>query len=668
MRFSLNFIKEILEIKEEPQVLAQLLTMAGMEVEHFEKMNNDWVFDIEVTTNRYDWLSLLGIAREIAACLHQKIKIDYPGIIKKPLLKERKVIIENQHDCFFYAGRVVRGVVVVDSPQWLQERVLHCGITPVNNVVDITNYCMLKWGNPLHAFDEDKIEGNVIIRRAKAGEQFLGIDDKERVLTPDNLVIADEKKVLALAGVIGAKNSEITNTTCNVFLESAVFSPVIIRISRRSAGMNTDASYRFERRVDYRHGEYAAASAVQLMSQIANGVLCGYIEEGKKQRLSRTKIKVNLSSLSAYLGESLSAVQVKKILSSLDFKTITASQEQIVVIPPEFRADIEKEVDVYEEVSRIYGYDKIQPQLPFLLYSSFHALAVSRESRLYQFKKELRNFLVREGLQEIITYSIEGEEELTALGEKDFIALANPLRSQENVLRTTTFPGMMKAIRRNLNRNQSALRFFEIAHTYSCGSTVHGELPKVAVALSGDLQDFFFLKGVVERIFGHINEERFSLREESKRNFTNALAIIFDDKEIGFLGKADEKICRQFDCKEDVFFAEIDINSLIGIKKDKKYKPFSSYPVIWRDISLALQKNKRFKEIETVLYEEGKDVLSAVKIVDYYKGKDIPDDYCAFTLRIFYQSPERTLTAQEVDALHVGIRDRLHKENGVLIR
>ena len=668
MRFSLNFVKELLPLDIAAQDLASRLTMAGMEVEFLAKTGKDWVFDVEVTTNRYDWLSIVGITREIAACLHKKANIKYPKIVKKPVLSERKVIIEDLEDCPLYIGRQIEGLKVKNSPTWLQERVFHCGISSINNIVDITNYCMLKWGNPLHAFDADKLEGNIYIRRARKGESFIGIDDKERKLGRENLVIADNRKVIALAGVMGAKNTEVSESTKNVFLEAAIFSPLTVRRSRRAAGIDTESSYRFERRVHPDYLEYASAESAKLMEELAGGKFAGYSQAGKKPTVKRKKLSVDLGRLASYLGEEISLPQVKRILTNLDFEILKVQKNKISVLPSRFRFDFEDEVDVYEEIVRIYGYEKIAPQVPFLAPRSEESFSVNELGLLYRFKNDLRSLLASLGLREIITYSIEADSELTAMGEKDFISLLNPLRAQENAMRTSLLLGMIKSIQRNLNRNQKDLRFFEIANIYSHQKDAFIERPVLAIGLSGQANTFFYLKGLIEEIFKYLNIEGLALKEESLAHFTNALKIYINGKYVGFLGKLDEKTKRDFDLKEDLFFAQLDAGILKKAKKEIAYRPYSLYPAVSRDISIALKKDKKFAEIKEAVERKSGEFLSDMHIVDEYRGKDIPQDFHAFTLRIFYQSKERTLTSDEVDTLHTKIREDLHTQEGIILR
>ncbi|MFH1505346.1 MAG: phenylalanine--tRNA ligase subunit beta [Candidatus Omnitrophota bacterium] len=709
MRFSLNFIQEFLKVDVSPSELAQRLTMAGMEVEHLEQAGGDWIFDIEVTTNRYDWLSIAGIAKEIAAVLGKKIKIKYPSITKDSLLKEKNIIIEGPKDCPYYIGRAIRGVRIKKSESWLKQRIFNCGIkNSINNAVDITNYCMLKWGNPLHTFDQDKIEGNIYIRRAKKGESFIGIDAKARVLDKNNLVIADDQKVIALAGIMGAKNSEVDETTKNIFLEAAIFSPLTIRRSRRLIGLDTESSYRFERQVSPIHLEYASYEAAKLIEKFAQGSLGGFKTAGIKPTAGRRKIIISSQGLNAYLGTSFSPAQIKKILLSLDFEVYPvrsnspragvakqasngvnkASEDKLTVIPAVSRFDLSREVDVYEEFARIQGYDKIPARIPFLTGYSKDNLVLENFNS-YDIKNRASEYIALLGFKEIVTYSLDSSDELVKVSGKETIGVINPLRKQENALRTTLLLGMIKSIKHNLNRNQSCLRFFEIADIYIKGKKSFLEIPTAALGLSGSSGEFFYLKRAVEDILCYFNINNIEFKQESVKKFTpleaqakgaasaksesslmgftSALKIIVSGKEIGFLGKLDDKFRKDCDLREDLFFAQIDLEALVKNKLKIKFTPFSPYPAVFRDLSLFLKKDMKFEEVEKTIKERN-NYLADLRIVDIYKGKDVPLGVSAFTLRIFYQSKDKTLTSNEIDDFHNNIRERLSAQKGVTLR
>ncbi len=666
MRFSLNFVKEFLSVDVSPQDIPSLLTMVGMEVEHYEKINGDWVFDVEVTTNRYDWLSILGIAREIAASLGRNLKVKYPTITKGSVIKKRDIIIEDVQDCPFYVGREIKGITVGDSSKDFSSRIINCGINSINNVVDITNYCMLKWGNPLHVFDSDKLEGNIYVRRAKEGESFVGIDDKQRNLNKTNLVISDDKKIIALAGIMGAKNTEVDVNTKNVFLEAAIFSPLTIRRSRRNVGLDTESSYRFERMVSPVHLEYASFESAQLIEKLAQGILEGYKQAGRKPVVKRNKICISFSKMEDYLGTSLSKKKVNKILKILDFEVNFVDEDKLSVLSPLSRFDVEREVDVYEEFARIYGYEKIPPRIPFLSGNLKKGLNINSKN-LFHLKNELRNFISLLGFREVITFSLEDAEELIKIGENKIIKIANPLRKQENALRTTLFLGIMKSIKHNLNRAKSGLRVFEVADIYFKDKKSFKENQVLGLGVSGELQDVFYLKRVIEDIINYFNVSEFYYKEDNLESFSNILRVFIGDSELGFFGKVNQEQKKYLDLKEDVYFGQLDLSVLINKSEVKKYKPFSLYPEIWRDLSISLRKDIKFAEVEKIIRQDS-SYIKNLSVIDVYKGKDLPANCSVFTLRIFYQSQDKTLTSEEVDSYHNKIRLKLSEKEGLTLR
>lgn len=667
MRFSLKFIKQFLDVDVKPQQLAQLLTMAGMEVERIEKLKGDFAFDIEVTTNRYDWLSMVGIAREAAAVLGKELNIEYPKVGKRLSPCERKIIIKDLDDCPYYIGRTFENVKVKAAAPGLSELVLNCGLGVVNDVVDITNYCMLKWGNPLHAFDDDKIKGNIHIRRARKGEGFVGIDSKQRELRPENLVIADDEKVIALAGIMGAKNTEVDHTTRNIFLEAAVFSPMTVRRSKRAVGLDTESSYRFERMVSADHLEHASSETSELIEKKEGAKLVGLSVAGKKPKIKQEKINIKIEQLNIYLGAQFSKSAVKKVLKSLDFTVKDLAADKLTILPPVDRFDIKREVDIYEEFSRVYGYDKIPAQIPFLKGCSHEGSGVKQRADLWKQKEEIANFAALLQFKEIVSFSLEQEQEIVAGAECQPIAIINPLRKQENVMRISLLGGMIKIIKHNLNRGQSGLYLFEIANIYFKNKKGFTEVPALSLGVSGQREDFFFLKNAIVEILKHLNIEEVKMSPVSYKNFTNALSVTVGGKDVGFLGKFDDQERKKLGLKEDVFFAQLNLLALAQVRQKKRYSFFSPYPAIWRDISLFLKREIKFSDLEKVIKEEAKH-LSDLQIIDVYAGKDVPEGVIAFTLRVFYQSKDKTLSSQEVDFFHNNIREKLAAQAGVTVR
>lgn len=668
MYFSLNFLKQIIEINLSPQELAEKFTAAGLEVEKIKKSGQDWIFEAEVTTNRYDWLSVIGVAQEAAAVTGKKLKIKYPRLRKTPKLKKPDVTVESEKDCLCYLARQISSVKPGPSPAWLKNLITNSGLTSVSNIVDVTNYAMLKWGNPLHAFDFDKIEGNVCVRRARPGEIFLGIDQKRRELNKENLVIADDKKVIALAGVMGAKNTEVTPQTKNIFLEAAVFSPVTVRRSRRQAGLDTESSYRFERRVPLLWLEYASQEAVDLILKLGGGDFSGYFKAGGRKKEKPKSLTVDLNQMQNYLGIECRVSRAKKILESLNFEVERKSGSKIKIKPASSRFDIQSQVDVYEEFARVYGYNKIKPKIPFLKRTIKKNTALAAREQFWKFKNKLRDFFSLAGFREIVTYSLENREELSwFVWENGFLGLENPLRSQEGTLRPTLLLGMAKGLRYNLNRGQSGLKFFEIADIYKKKKDLVSEESILSLGLSGPPGKFFLLKGAVLDFLKFLNIEKVEFQKTKEKGFINSLKIFASGEPVGFLGKLDQETQEKLGLKEKMFAAEINLEKLYHRQKNKKLAPFSCFPFVCRDISLAKKEVIEFEEIRQIVENESR-YLSGFKMIDTYQGKNLPQGYFAFTLRLFYQSQEKTLSSDEVDGCHNRIRKKLNAREGVILR
>ncbi|MBN3040456.1 MAG: phenylalanine--tRNA ligase subunit beta [Candidatus Omnitrophica bacterium] len=667
MRFGLNFLKEFLQLECTASELARALTIAGMEVEGLEKVPGDWIFDIEVTTNRYDWLSIVGIAREASAVTGSKLTIKLPEERKKIFLKQKKIIIQDKSDCPYYTGRLIEGVSIGEPSQEIKDKILNCRINSINDAVDITNYCMLKWGNPLHVFDNDKVKGNIYIRRAIRGEKFLGLDDKERILDEKNLVIADEEKVIALAGIMGAKNTEVDQNTKSIFLEAAVFSPLAVRASRRSAGLDTESSYRFERRVSPRNLEFASLEAADLIVKKAGGVYKGMASAGSAPYNRSISIPLNINELNDYLGSQIPAARIKKIITSLGCQVKEGKAGNLIVKTPLERFDLEIKEDIYEEVARIYGFDNIKAKIPCLAGYFEADLLKDKRRSLYCLKDQMRRFFSLYNFKEIITYSMQSKEELEKLKEKDIISIVNPLRSQENALRASLLSGMLQCQRYNLNRNKETFPFFELADIYRRKARGYIEETVLSLGLAGDIADFLFLKRAVEASLKEFGINDYKIQQQEAEALNPGLVISAQDFSLGFLGRVNKDICNSFDIKQDFFFAQLNLEAYIKLRADKNYAAFSPYPEISRDISIIIGRQIKFKDIEKIIRQKG-SYLTDLQVVDFYKGKDIAQGCQAFTLRLFYQSQDKTLNSEEVDSCHNGIRLALSQLQGVSLR
>jgi phenylalanyl-tRNA synthetase beta chain len=658
MKFSLEFLKEFVDIRVRPQELARKFTMAGLEIGSLQRVGQDFSFEAEVTSNRPDLLSIVGLSYEAAALVGQKVKAIKQENIKQP--PERKdVEIREPRECFFYLGKRIENVKVSSSPSWLKNKLVCCGIKPVNNVVDITNYCMLKWGQPLHAFDLGVIKENIRVRKAKPKERILCLDDKERVLDKESLVIADSEKALAVAGIIGGKESEIKDRTQNIFLEAALFSPLSIRRTRRFLGIDTDSSYRFERSVNPLYLEQACSEAVGLILELTGGRLVSCSKSGRLPKPKPAAIRFSYQDLNQLMGTEIKKSACCNILKSIGCK-LNRREDQIVVIPPSFRTDLKIQEDLFEEVSRIWGYKNILPQVPVFTRPD------DRETSLYGFKQRLKQKIISLGFKEIVTFSLVNQNHyLIKDKEQQVIRLKNPLRADECLLRPSLHIGMAQVMKYNVFRKQEKLEFFEIADTFVKGEGSFCEVPKLCLGMhSPERKDFFLFKAKINALIRNLGLSSLDWENAGKtKDFSN----LCEFKCGSWAGVLDRQASKEAGL-ENVFLAEFSIGDLFKRAESPVYCKLNEYPWVDRDISLGLKEKTDFINIAKVIKNKTQGLLKEYKVVDIYKGKNIPDGFTGLTLRLSYQHKERTLEAKEVDRIHFDLREALSQEKNLFLR
>ena len=463
MKISYNWLKEYVDIKLPADELARVLTMAGLAVESVERIALDHILELEVTANRPDWLSYIGVAREIAALTGKKLKIPVAAESRKPKAKIGiRIKVEDKKLCPRYTASIIRNVKVGESPAWLKARIEAMGLRPVNNIVDITNFCLFETGEPMHAFDLDKIMGGeVIIRRARSQEKITTIDNVNRLLDNSILVIADTMKPIAIAGLMGGLNTEVTFATKNILLEAAYFDPISIRRASRSLGVSTESSYRFERKVDIENIVRFSDRACGLICEMTGGISGGLVDIGDK-KMPRGVVDLKYSRLNKLLGVEIAPARAKKILNSLDLKTKSSSKDGIKLEPPSFRYDLNDEIDLVEEVSRVYGYDNIPATIPNI---------VEQPKRLppdMVIAKKISSALTGLGCDEAITYSLISKRdlEMACVAADNVVEIKNPLTSEQEVMRPTLLIGMLKSVLWNINRKTKDLKLFELGNIY----------------------------------------------------------------------------------------------------------------------------------------------------------------------------------------------------------
>lgn len=662
MKISLGWLKEFVEIPVGPRELKRDLTRLGVNVESYAQAGSDWVLEAEVTTNRPDCLSHLGVARELAACYRKPLKLPSPQVkdLGDPAAAEISIETADETLCPRYCGRVIRKVKVQPSPPWLADRLEAVGLRPINNVADITNYVLMELGHPLHAFDLERIrQRKIIVRRAAPGEKLKTLDGVERALTSENLVIADGERPVALAGVMGGEDSEISAATASVLLESAWFDPVSIRRTAKMQGLHTEASHRFERGADIAMAPVALDRAALMIAELAGGEILrgrvGVFPDAKP----RKDIILRRSEIERILGAEMRWDDVRHLLKSLGFETLSLGAEGWRVSLPTFRLDVSREVDLIEEVARHYGYDRFPARL---------RRAPPRLERDPGREKEwaAAATLTALGYREIIPPSMVDPEENARFTEKPPVELANPLSQDASALRSSAAPSMVRALRWNLDRGQSELRFFELGKIYTRrGGGAPEEHRVLALGLSGhrrardwrdpedqrDLRlDFFDLKGDLETLFEQFHLPDLKFDPAGCSCYEKGLAGRFTSsgETLGVLGRLSAELARHYKLRQEVWLAEVDADRLLNASlRVRAFRPYSKFPSVERDFSLLVPDGVNYRRLEEALGGLGLEI-QGFRPADWFRGGAVPAGHYSLLLRVTFQSHERTLSGEEI--------------------
>ncbi len=691
MKVPYSWLQDFLDIKAAPDTIAQYLTMAGVEVSAIEHHEGDVIFDIEITSNRPDLLSVYGVARELAAVTSKSLKKDYykKSAARVQATRKKLITVADKKACPLYIGLVIEGVRVGPSSEYLKKKIEAAGVRSVNNIVDITNYFLLEVGQPMHAFDYDVLgSGRVIVRRAREKETLRVIDGTMLSLEKDHLVIADSIKPVALAGVMGGKDSEVSTSTKNIFLESARFDPVVTRRTSRHAGIGSESSYRFERGVDFLMVPRAAFACARMICEIAGGTITCWAQEGTMP-CPGAPITISEDYVAAILGQKIPLSFMSARLKALGFSVKTGGKKTLRVERPSFRNDITQPADIVEEVARLWGYEKF----PLTLASSAKTMLGPRARyeahRLDSFfvRQEISDHMASLGLQEIITYALisPAQAAYSEVSGDEAITIQNPLSEDQKVLRTSLVASMAGAVAWNIKRGVEGTSFFEQSKVYRAvaGASVQEE-EKLCIGLYGkkpahwkqarDIEfDFFDLKGVAERILEKVGLACHVAAHESILFEPGASCAVESAtrERIGTMGRVRKELLRLFDIETRcVYAAEFSMPKLCAAyaKKHVAYKPIPRYPASQRDVSLVVPKAATNADIGAVIRETGGALLEEVVLFDTYTGTQIPSDKKALSYSLFYRSNERTLLTQEVDALHTAIIKALAQRLGATVR
>lgn len=647
MKLTYNWLKDFVEIGLKPQELADKLTMAGLEVTSQEQLDDDYVFEIEITSNRPDWLSVTGIAREVAAITGKKLKqgMHPKGQDSKAKTQENlKIQIEDKEACSFYSARVIRNVKVKPSPRWMMKRLLAIGLRPINNIVDITNYVLFTTGQPLHAFDLDKLKGSrVAVRFAKGAEEILSIDGIRRKLTPEVLVIADARNPIAIAGIMGGKDSEVNESTRNILLESAYFSPIVTRKAGRLLGLSSDSSYRFERSVDKSNIVNASNFALSLILENSGGEI-GALSRRGSDKLTKKIVSFDIDKANKLIGKYLPPAKVKSILKALGFTVGQQKKNILMISAPDFRQDIKSQVDLTEELCRIYGYENLPLTSPALKPQEIigDALLLIRE--------KIRELLTAIGFSEVITYSLLSRLTLQKAGisPENNTSLENPLSAEQEILRPRLLAGLLQALGRNLELGNRPGLFFEIGDCFSQSEEW------MSLAIIAEKFPLLKLKGALESLLQKlgIKNYRFSESENPAFQKGRSAALFIEDKEIGSIGQIPKEILLDFKIDSDEV-AAIEIN--LGALKtyahfQKMYRPLPQYPSVLRDISLIVNESMPYQKLLAAINGCRAEYLEEVRFKDVYRSESLGKGKKSLTLSLEFRSREKTLTDAQVNA------------------
>lgn len=668
-----EFAEGIFNFPEDTEVGQDALALLG---------RDDQILELGLTPNRADCLSMLGVGYEVAAILNKEVKLPEP---KTASASEKaadyiKVNVEAKEDNPIYVAKVIKNVKVGPSPLWMQTRLMAAGIRPHNNVVDITNYILIEYGQPLHAFDYDLLGSNeILVRRAKQGEKITTLDDAERTLTEDHLVITNGTVPVALAGVMGGANSEVNADTTTVLLESAYFTGPVIRKASKDHGLRSEASSRYEKGVDPARVRPAAERAAELMALYAGGEVLDGSSTADSLDMEPAVVSVTLEKINRVIGSDLNMQEVQSIFSRLQFET-AVDNDTITVTVPTRRGDITIEEDLIEEVARLYGYDNVPMTLPKGASTPGHLTD-------YQLKRRLvRRYLEGAGLYQAITYSLTSKDKATqyALENREPVELAMPMSEDRSLLRLSIVPQLLEVLKYNLARQADSLAVYETGAVFLKNEAA--DLPEeeehLAAAITGLWEnhqwqgekkpvDFYVLKGILEGLFAKLGLESLVAVKAAEIDGLHpgrTAHVYLDGKVIGFIGQVHPTVQKELDLKETYVF-ELNLKAVLEAGTEPlQYTAIPRFPSITRDIALVVDKNKTAGELEGIIIEAGGKLLKGVHVFDLYEGERMEEGKKSIAFSLKYFDPERTLTDEDVTKTHEKVLKAVEEQAGAVLR
>ena len=649
-------------------------------------IENDHVFEIGLTPNRADAMSHLGTARDLKAGLVQKdvnLELITPSVsafnVENRTLKIDVDVI-NKDLAPRYCGVTISGLKVAESPAWLQHRLKAIGLSPINNIVDTTNYVLHDLGQPLHAFDAVKISGNKIeVKTLKAGTKFITLDGIERELHEDDLMICDNEKPMCIAGVFGGINSGVTESTTSIFLESAYFNPVSIRKSAKRHGLNTDASFRFERGIDPTICEYALKRAALLIQEIAGGEITSDIIDVYPNKIKDFEVRLSFENAEKLIGEEIPKETIKVILTSLDIKVNNVTETGLGLTVPAYRNDVQRESDVIEEILRVYGYNNIKT-------SEKLNASISSSTRFedYKIQNIVGNQLASQGFFEILSNSLTTPNYVALseqLKEEHNITMLNPLSYDLSVLRQSLLFSGLEAVSFNINRKRSDLKLFEFGKTYHGYDDKREEFKHLSVFITGNQTsenwhgdnkktDFFIMKGIIVSILERLGISRFNESPIKNDLFAEGISFGLGKNKLVDFGLVKKPILKHFDILQDVIYADFNWDSILDVIKHNKikFKVIPKYPEVRRDFALLLDDNVTFESIYKIAKQSEKQLLRNVNLFDVYQGKNLPKGKKSYAVSFTLQDENKTLTDKQIEKIMGKLQSNFEKQLGAELR
>ena len=656
----------------------------GTSVAQVFKIENDEIFEIGLTPNRADAMSHLGTARDLRAGLIQSgvnVELITPSVsnfrIDKRTLKI-DVKVDNNKLAPRYCGVTISGIKVKPSPEWLQNRLKSIGLNPKNNIVDVTNYVLHELGQPLHAFDASKINGKITVKTMPAGTKFTTLDDIERTLHEEDLMVCDDNGPMCIAGVFGGKESGVTENTNNIFLESAYFNPVGVRKTAKRHGLNTDASFRFERGIDPTITEYALKRAALLIQEVAGGEITSDVIDIYPKKIEDFPVFLNFAKTAKLIGQELSKEIIKKILASLDIKVNSVTDAGLGLTIPAYRVDVQREIDVIEEILRVYGYNNIN-------FTKKLNATVSNSARNedYKIQSIVGNQLNSLGFHEMMANSLTSPEYVALtemLQEEHNVTMLNPLSNDLSTMRQSLLFSGLEVISYNINRRNSDLKLFEFGKSYHKYESGYEELKHLTLFLSGNRSsenwtnpqkptDFFLFKGYIDAVLSRLGIDKMKVEPVKSDVFAEGIAMMIGEETLVEFGTLKKTILKHFDIKQEVMFADFNWDLVLKLISNKiKFTDIPKYPEVRRDLALLIDENVAFDAVYKIARQTEKSLLKNILLFDVYTGSNLPEGKKSYAVGFTLQDHSKTLTDEQIDKVMSKLQKNLASELGATLR